>query len=372
MVAPLNHTESGMEDFFAGLDALEAEIRATLSDDDLAHLEKMARWGRACSAAGWATSWMGPSLFSAGLIALGRSSRWTMVGHHVSHGGYDRLDAPRYHRKNFARGRRRRLRDWLDVIPPEGWNREHNNLHHTHLGERADPDFVEDNLRWLRDSDLPKPARYALVALMASAWKWIYYAPSTMQEDLIERGESTERRSLSDWRAWSPTHPDGRALWLRSFLPYAAVNFAILPSVFLPLGPLAAASAASNSLLAELLTNLHTFVIITTNHAGEDVCAFEGEPESYRDFQLRQILGSVNYRCGGDLNDFLHGWLNYQIEHHVWPDLSMRQYQRAQPKLKALCEQHGVPYIQESVWTRLRKTADIMVGNTSMKRASTT
>ena len=368
MGAPLQQTESGLDAFFTELDALEAEIRAGLSEEDLTHLKKISRWGRACSAAGWATSWMGPNLFSAALIAQGRTARWSMVAHHVSHGGYDRLDAPRYHRRNFAKGWRRRARDWMDIIPPAGWNREHNNLHHTRLGELADPDLVEENLAWLRDSDLPMPVRYAALAVMASVWKWIYYAPSTMQEELIDEGSSQERRSLSDWQVWSPTHPDGQALWLRSFLPYAAFQFAVMPGMFLPLGPLAAASAATNSLLAELLTNLHTFVIITTNHAGEDVWAFEDAPASRRDFQLRQVLGSVNYRTGGNLNDFLHGWLNYQIEHHVWPDLSMLQYQRVQPALKALCEKHGVPYVQESIWTRLKKTTDIMVGKTSMLR----
>ena len=46
----------------------------------------------------------------------------------------------------------------------------------------------------------------------------------------------------------------------------------------------------------------------------------------------------------------------------------MLQYQRVQPALKALCEKHGVPYVQESIWTRLKKTTDIMVGKTSMLR----
>jgi hypothetical protein len=50
----------------------------------------------------------------------------------------------------------------------------------------------------------------------------------------------------------------------------------------------------------------------------------------------------------------------------VWPDLSMLQYQQGAPKLKAICDKHGVPYIQESVWERLRKTVDVMVGSTSM------
>jgi fatty acid desaturase len=64
----------------------------------------------------------------------------------------------------------------------------------------------------------------------------------------------------------------------------------------------------------------------------------------------------------------LHGWLNYQIEHHLWPDLPMSEYQRLQPQVKALCEKYGIPYVQESVWVRLKKTVDVMVGNSSMPR----
>ena len=41
---------------------------------------------------------------------------------------------------------------------------------------------------------------------------------------------------------------------------------------------------------------------------------------------------------GGDVNDFLHGWLNYQIEHHLFPDLPPLRYRQLQPKVKARCE----------------------------------
>jgi len=74
----------------------------------------------------------------------------------------------------------------------------------------------------------------------------------------------------------------------------------------------------------------------------------------------------VNYRCGGDINDFLHGWLNYQIEHHLWPEMSMLQYQKAQPKVKALCEKYQIPYIQDSVWKRFLKLLPIILGDESM------
>ena len=48
----------------------------------------------------------------------------------------------------------------------------------------------------------------------------------------------------------------------------------------------------------------------------------------------------------------------------------MLQYQRMQPAVKALCERYGVPYVQESVFTRLRKTLAVMLGDADMLRAT--
>ena len=49
----------------------------------------------------------------------------------------------------------------------------------------------------------------------------------------------------------------------------------------------------------------------------------------------------------------------------------MLQYQRGAPKLKAICEKYGVPYVQQNVFTRLIKTVEIMVGKTTMKNFPT-
>jgi hypothetical protein len=49
----------------------------------------------------------------------------------------------------------------------------------------------------------------------------------------------------------------------------------------------------------------------------------------------------------------------------------MLQYQKGAPKLKSICEKHGVPYIQENVFERLRKTVDIMIGRTTMRNFPT-
>ena len=67
------------------------------------------------------------------------------------------------------------------------------------------------------------------------------------------------------------------------------------------------------------------------------------------------------------MNDFLHGFLNYQIEHHLFPKLPMRKLQEIQPEVQRICERHGVPYVQHSVWTRLLKAVSVMIGDETMQ-----
>jgi len=127
-------------------------------------------------------------------------------------------------------------------------------------------------------------------------------------------------------------------------------------------------NAMYNLLIAEILTNIHSFIIVVTNHAGNDMYRFRNGCKPFSgSFYLRQVLASVDFDMGTDSVDFMHGWLNYQIEHHLWPNLSMLSYQRSAPLVRDLCEKHGVPYIKENVFIRLKKTIDIMVGSSSMR-----
>jgi len=127
-------------------------------------------------------------------------------------------------------------------------------------------------------------------------------------------------------------------------------------------------NAVKTLFLAEVLTNIHSFIAIVTNHAGDDMYRFRHGCKPYSgSFFLRQVISSVDFQTGNNPCDFMHGFLNYQIEHHLWPNLSMRSYQKAQPLVRLLCQKHGVPYIQQNVWARVKKTVDIMVGNTSMR-----
>ena len=159
-------------------------------------------------------------------------------------------------------------------------------------------------------------------------------------------------------------------MWLQLFIPYVSVHFILLPQI------LEWAFAAGwvflmCRLAAELLHNLHTFLIIVPNHAGDDLFRFDEIEKNERKgsgYYLRQITGSANYHCGNEWLDLSQMYLNYQIEHHLFPALPMRQYRLIQPKVKALCEQYGVPYVQESIWKRVWKMTTIATGRKKMKR----
>ena len=88
---------------------------ANTSIDDFKHLSKMERWGKVCTLLGYATAWIVPNPISALLISQGSFTRWTQVGHPISHRAYNKIagEQVNYTSKKFAQGWRRFL-DWPD------------------------------------------------------------------------------------------------------------------------------------------------------------------------------------------------------------------------------------------------------------------
>lgn len=352
--APFDPRRVDLESFHRGIRALRQELDAALGEEDLAHLRRFERRGHLATLLGLATAWLGLNPGSAVLISLGRSLRWIAM-HHIGHRGYDQVPGVPFSRtsRGFARGWRRYL-DWPEWMAPDAWNYEHNVLHHAHTGEDLDPDLVERHARiglWL-----PMPLRALGLLLAAATWRTTYYAPSTILA--LRRRDGHPQMDARFWAV---------VVW-RSWLPYVAFHFLLLPALFLPLGVKAALAVLANTLVAEVLTNLHTFLVIVPNHTGSDLYRFDSPPADKAERYVHQVVGSVNFATGSELIDTAHLWLNYQIEHHVFPDMPMLKYRAMQPKLKALCQAHGVPYVQESVWRRAGKMINIALSREVMQR----
>jgi fatty acid desaturase len=239
--------------------------------------------------------------------------------------------------------------------------------------------------------NIPKPLKYVIALGLTPIWKWYYYSPNTFKELQVTKIRLDGRELPTNFEAeepvtlrmlFFPKTDSDKAIaevinptqfMVQVIAPFLLSRFILLPAPLLlfpgALEPtLLFSHAVVNLVLAEMLTNVHGFITIVTNHAGSDLYKFRDEvqPKS-GSFYVRQVVSSANYNGGSDLLDFSHGWLNYQIEHHVWPDLSMLQYQIGAPKLEEICQRYGVPYVKENVFVRLAKTLNIMVGQSSMR-----
>jgi len=391
----LSKVENRREDAFARYEDIDKEqlekdidaIKETMKpvdEEDFKHLLKMERWGRMATFSGYGLilllaiigvfTEVGSVLFwsvglvAAVLISTGNVSRWANVTHPILHGGYDKVPniPERYTRKYFAKGARRHI-DWLDWIKPDAWSYEHNVMHHYHLGEEDDPDNVERNLQWLTQSNIPMWLRYIIVYGFTAMWKFLYYAPNTLRILENKKRKEQDKLELSDFE-FNPRKKNGLELWMEYYLPYGIVKFIVFPMLFLPFGMQTVVNALIIIVMAELIANIHSFTVIVPNHSAEDIYMFSEPSKSTGEFYLRQIMGSVNYNTGSDLKDFLHGFLNYQIEHHLFPNMPLSYYQKMQPLVKEICKKHNLEYRQESVFKRAKMTIELMVGKTKLLR----
>lgn len=70
--------------------------------------------------------------------------------------------------------------------------------------------------------------------------------------------------------------------------------------------------------------------------------------ESKVDFLRRQVLTSRNIK-GGFLMDTFMGGLNYQIEHHLFPNMPRPALRRANEIVKEYCATHSIPFTETTL-----------------------
>ncbi|WBB66658.1 acyl-CoA desaturase [Micromonospora sp. WMMD812] len=87
------------------------------------------------------------------------------------------------------------------------------------------------------------------------------------------------------------------------------------------------------------LWGLYMGCAFAPNHKGMPMPTAEDD----LDFLRKQVLTSRNVR-GGRFVDTALGGLNYQIEHHLFPNMPRANLRRAQPIVRDYCAERGIPY----------------------------
>ncbi len=326
--APASDTETD-ERLARELDALAQSVRADLGAADRAYILRVIAAQRRLELAGRAllVGARVPAAAVAGtaLLTLAKVLENMEIGHNVLHGQWDWMRDPEIHSSTW---------EWDAVSTAASWKHAHNFQHHTFtnvLGRDRDLGYsamrVEPEQPW-HPVYLTQPVYFFL---MAAVFEW-GIALYDLELDAVRRGEKSRERARGEVLAL-----------LRKAGRQALKDYAVFPALA---GRRGARRALAGAVVANVVRNVWVHTIVFCGHIPEGAETFSEEEfldETRGGWYRRQLLGSCNLD-GSPLFHLLTGNLSFQIEHHLFPDLPSNRYAQIAPRVRALCERHGLPY----------------------------
>lgn len=133
----------------------------------------------------------------------------------------------------------------------------------------------------------------------------------------------------------------------REFLLWLAFKIVFLGyAIFLPLKVFdSALGVLSMFLLVHLISSFGFFIVFAIAHTNPKVATIDVKNTANYSWEESQILTTANYSLNDSLITLLHGGLNFQIEHHLFPDINPRHYPALSKIIRRHCENHNIPYV---------------------------
>jgi fatty acid desaturase len=117
-----------------------------------------------------------------------------------------------------------------------------------------------------------------------------------------------------------------------------AVVFVLLPAALVSLK-----LAALVYVLRVALIGVILFAVLAPGHYPSSAACLHESQRRAGHFWLRQTATTINFRTGL-VGRWLCSGLEYQIEHHLFPNVNHVHLPVLSPKVRTLCERHGFPY----------------------------
>jgi linoleoyl-CoA desaturase len=274
------------------------------------------------------------------LLALAKSLENMEIGHNVMHGQWDWMRDPHIHSTTW---------EWDAASTARSWKHAHNFQHHTFtnvIGKDRDLGYSAMRV----DPAQPWHPVYLLQpvygVLMALVFEW-GIALYDMELDAVRRGEKTREQAREEVVAL-----------LRKASRQLTKDYVAFPLLTLG-GRRARRRALLGTAAANVARNVWVHTIVFMGHIPEGAHTFGEERlegESRGAWYVRQMLGSCNLE-GGRFFHLMTGNLSFQIEHHLFPDVPSNRYAEIAPRVRAVCERHGLPYTSGRLGRQYRSVA---------------
>jgi fatty acid desaturase len=208
----------------------------------------------------------------------------------------------------------------------EWWVGKHNAHHSNPNHEDLDPDI---SITALAFTPGQASSKHGLIRLVARYQGWLFFPLLLLEAAHLH---------LASIKAILGGRGRANAVEGLLLVVHLAAYLAVLWLVLSPL------QALAFIVVHQGLLGLYLGCSFAPNHKGMPTLTEADQ----LDFVRRQVLTSRNVR-GSRLVDWLLGGLNYQIEHHLFPNMPRPNLRRAQPLVRAFCRQHDLAYVEASL-----------------------
>jgi len=233
----------------------------------------------------------------------------------------------------------RKVHDWIGMLHGNlvlgmsyaWWNDKHNRHHANPNHTDKDPDVGEGVLVWTLEQ---ASGRKGLEGWLTRNQASIFFPLLTLE------GFNLKVSSVRFLLARRRTE--------RVELGLIAVHLVLyFSALFVIMSP---AQALVFALLHHMVFGLHLGSVFAPNHKGMEM----PDADSNWGHLEKQVLTSRNVN-GGLVTDWMMGGLNYQIEHHLFPNMPRANLRFAQPIIQAYCERIGMPYVSTGLVESYRR-----------------
>ena len=226
----------------------------------------------------------------------------------------------------------------LDVMGGSSylWARKHNGLHHTYTNLSGSDDDINLGLLGRLAPDQPHRPWHRWQHL----YLWPLYGLLPIKWAVYDDFSDVLMRRMGRY-ALPPLRPRDWLVFLGGKLAFFGLAFA------LPLSLHAPAQVFGCYFLASLLEGVVLSVVFQLAHCVEGAefpaPAAVGAPIA-TPWLSHQLATTVDFSRSNPLLGWLLGGLNYQVEHHLFPQISHVHYAALSPIVERTCREFGVPF----------------------------
>eukprot|EP00357_Protocruzia_adherens_P017483 CAMPEP_0115004000 /NCGR_PEP_ID=MMETSP0216-20121206/18947_1 /TAXON_ID=223996 /ORGANISM="Protocruzia adherens, Strain Boccale" /LENGTH=428 /DNA_ID=CAMNT_0002369915 /DNA_START=115 /DNA_END=1401 /DNA_ORIENTATION=+ len=217
------------------------------------------------------------------------------------------------------------------LVSPMDWYHQHSIGHHVHTNVSwKDPDLAHAPVVYRVHSSVKWRKAHIGQAKQKTPWIWALAMPIGLNLISPIRGMLTNLYNRT-----TPYMPMSRKRWALHILGrFLALSMWVWPYFYFPLW-----KAVIWTPIPLYQLSVHFMINTQVTHLNHD------STESYsRDWYAHQVLTATDFGHKSLFAWFYSGGLNFQIEHHLFPNVNHCHHQYLQPIIQEVCKKHNVEY----------------------------